>query len=167
MNLTEQGHRTLLGRLTDNFTHVIVSGKIPVGAKISEPELANRDSVNRGPLREAIRLLEEREYFKDERDLDFHFRIVRGSENEKLVNLLCGELYQLVRMYRYRSSRIELKPQKALAQHRQILNRTATRDKELAEKLMQQHIAIAQKNIALQLAKNKGSNAIIDEKKND
>jgi DNA-binding GntR family transcriptional regulator len=92
---------------------------------------------------------------------------VRGSENEKLVNLLCGELYQLVRMYSYRSSRIELKPQKALAQHRQILNRTATRDKELAEKLMQQHIAITQKNIALQLAKNKGSNAIIDEKKND
>ncbi len=115
----------------------------------------------------AINRAEGREYFQDEGDLDFHFRIVRGSENDKLINLLCGELYHLVRMYRYRSSRIASRPQKALAQHRQILDSIAARDGELAEILMRRHISGAQKNIALQLENNKGSNAIIDEKKND
>ena len=85
-------------------------------------------------------------------------------ENEKLINLLCGELYHLVRMYRYQSSRIASRPQKALAQHRQILESIAVRDEELAEILMRRHISGAQKNIALQLENKKGSNAIIEEK---
>ncbi len=232
MRLIEEEHRTLPGRLIDNLTHAIVSGDIPAGTKISESELATRYSVSRGPLREAIRLLEGRglvchiphagarvitlnrnevlevytvrealegmaarlsakhmshreidelrilldkhevainradgrEYFQDEGDLDFHFRIVRGCENEKLINLLCGELYHLVRMYRYQSSRIASRPQKALAQHRQILESIAVRDEELAEILMRRHISGAQKNIALQLENKRGSNTIIEEK---
>ena len=63
------------------------------------------------------------------------------------------------------SSLIASRPQKALAQHRQILESIATRDGELAEILMRRHISGAQKNIALQLKNKKGSNAIIDEKK--
>ena len=112
----------------------------------------------------AINRADGREYFQDEGDLDFHFRIVQGCENEKLINLLCGELYHLVRMYRYQSSRIASRPQKALAQHRQILESIAVRDEELAEILMRRHISGAQKNIGLQLENKKGSNAIIEEK---
>ena len=220
MNADAQEHRTLAGRLIDELTHAIVSGAIPAGTKISEPDLANHYAVSRGPLREAIRRLEGRglvrhvphagarvvtleldevmevyvvrealegmaarlaarhmprsevdavralldeheasihraegrEYFQEEGDLDFHFRIVRGSENQKLIALLCGELYHLVRMYRYRSSRTDSRPQKALAQHRQIIESIAAGDEELAEMLMRRHIAGARDNIAGQLA---------------
>ena len=219
MSATSREHRTLAVRLIDELTHAIVSGAIPAGTKISEPDLANQYSVSRGPLREAIRRLEGRglvrhiphagarvvtldldeimevyvirealegmaarlaarhmprkevdavrklldaheasihradgcEYFQEEGDLDFHFRIVRGSENEKLIALLCGELYHLVRMYRYRSSRSASRPQKALAQHRQIIETIATGDEELAEMLTRRHIAGARENIAAQL----------------
>lgn len=43
------------------FTEVrkeIVEGRIPQGSKISEPELARRFGISRGPLREAMRRLE-------------------------------------------------------------------------------------------------------------
>jgi DNA-binding GntR family transcriptional regulator len=39
----------------------ILSGALPAGAKLSEPDLAGRFGVSRGPLREAIRRLEERQ----------------------------------------------------------------------------------------------------------
>lgn len=42
----------------------IVSGMLPPGAKLNEPELAKRFGISRGPLREAIRRLEERQLVK-------------------------------------------------------------------------------------------------------
>src|SRR5690242_7914784 len=42
------------------MTEEIISGRFAAGAKLSEPELARRFGVSRGPLREAIRRLEER-----------------------------------------------------------------------------------------------------------
>jgi len=53
---------------------------------------------------ETAELQEGVAYYQKEGDLDFHFRIVLGSKNEKLTELLCGELYHLVRMYRYQFS---------------------------------------------------------------
>jgi len=40
-------------------------------------------------------------YFQQEGDVDFHYRIVHGSKNQRLIDMLAGDLYQLVRMYRY------------------------------------------------------------------
>jgi DNA-binding GntR family transcriptional regulator len=201
------------------LTEAIVTGAIPAGQKISEPDLANQYKVSRGPLREAIRRLEGRglvqhiphtgarvvtlaleevvelylvrealegmaarlaaqhmrdeevaairglldqhekavqrsagrEYFQQEGDLDFHYRIVQASNNEKLITILGGELYHLVRMYRYRSSLTASRPQRALAEHRRILDAIADRDGELAEMLMRRHLAGARKSIAAQL----------------
>ena len=39
-------------------------------------------------------------YYQKEGDMDFHYRIVKGSGNNKLIELLCEDLYPLVRMYR-------------------------------------------------------------------
>ena len=47
-------------RLFAAMTDEIISGRFSAGAKLSEPELARRFGVSRGPLREAIRRLEER-----------------------------------------------------------------------------------------------------------
>jgi DNA-binding GntR family transcriptional regulator len=87
------------------------------------------------------------EYFQYEGDFDFHYRIIQGSGNAFLIDLLCGELYQLLRMYRYRSSRIASRPQQALAEHRLILDAIRSRDGEYAEILMRRHISTACRNI--------------------
>ena len=219
---------TIATRLTHELTDAIVTGGIPAGKKISEPELAKQYVVSRGPLREAIRRLEGRglvkhiphtgarvvtlepdevlelylvrealegmaarlaakhitedevaaiqtllneheeavqrsegrEYFQQEGDLDFHYRIVQASGNEKLISLLCGELYHLVRMYRYQSSRSVSRPERALEEHRRVLGAIADRDGELAEILMRRHLAGARKSIAAQLEQvsERGSN---------
>jgi len=88
-----------------------------------------------------------REYFQHEGDFDFHYRIIINSGNDYLIKLLCGELYHLIRMYRLRSGRIAWRPQRALVEHRMILNAIRDRDGEYAEILMRRHISSACKNL--------------------
>ena len=88
-----------------------------------------------------------RAYFQQEGDLDIHYRIIKGSQNSKLISLLCDELYHLVRLYRYRSSQSKDRPERALVEHRHIIETIENRDEELAEILMRRHIQAARKAI--------------------
>ena len=90
---------------------------------------------------------EGREYFQHGGDFDFHYRIIQGSKNQRLIELLCSELYHLIRMYRFRSSQILSRPQTALNEHRQISLAIERRDEELSELLMRRHINTAQQHI--------------------
>lgn len=87
------------------------------------------------------------DYFQKEGDFDFHYRIIQGSKNRRLIKLLCDELYHLIRMYRYRSSTTLSRPVRALAEHRNIINAIEERDSALAEMLMRRHISGARRNI--------------------
>lgn len=87
-------------------------------------------------------------YLQSEGDLDFHYRIVRGSRNEMLMDLLGGEQYQLLRMCRYRTSRNAQRTRPALHQHRQIVEALAQRDGVLAEMLMRRHIQGAWRSVS-------------------
>jgi DNA-binding GntR family transcriptional regulator len=49
---------TIADRVYDQVRQAIVRGEIPPGSKISEPALAARYGISRGPLREAMRRLE-------------------------------------------------------------------------------------------------------------
>lgn len=51
---------SLVDSLFDRLSEAIVTGEFAAGSKLSEPRLATRYGVSRGPLREAIRRLEER-----------------------------------------------------------------------------------------------------------
>ncbi|WP_446751449.1 GntR family transcriptional regulator [Vibrio sp. S9_S30] len=205
--------------LTSSLVEAIVEGRILPGSKISEPELAKRFNVSRGPLREAIMRLEglglvERiphvgarvieislthlselyavrealegmaarlaarhitddelealesllsthsehilqvegsSYFHQHGDFDFHYRIIKASRNTKLITLLCGELYHLLRMYRYQSPRSHSRPEQALEEHKFILRAIRSRDEELAEMLMRRHIACSRQLIEEQI----------------
>ena len=95
--------------------------------------------------------LEGRAYFQKEGDLDFHFRIVQGSKNAKLLEILGSDLYHLVRMYRYQFSVSSSRPKRALKEHRQIVDAIDARDPELAELLMRRHISAARRNIEAKL----------------
>lgn len=86
------------------------------------------------------------EYFKQEGDLDFHFRIAHGSKNELLRIALCEDHYQLMRLYRYKFANRKGRPNKALSEHRMILEAIKERDGELAEILMRRHIRNARKS---------------------
>lgn len=90
-------------------------------------------------------------YFQKAGDLDFHYRIVRGSGNAMLLELLGADLYHLVRMYRTQFSVSHYRPKRALKEHHQIVDAIAARDAELAELLMRRHISAARQNITQQL----------------
>lgn len=90
-------------------------------------------------------------YFQAEGDYDFHYCIVTGSQNQKLVQMLLGDLYYLLRLYRCRFSTAPGRPQKALKEHRHIAEAIALGDGELAQFLMQRHIRAARNNIETRL----------------
>ena len=96
-----------------------------------------------------------KEYFQREGDLDFHYCIAKASKNEWLMQLLGSELYQLLRMCRYRSSQAPERPLAALAEHKQIVAAIASHDAELAELLMRRHISGAWKIIKELMSKER------------
>ncbi len=86
-------------------------------------------------------------YYQQEGDFDFHYRIIQGSGNRMLTQMLCGDLYQLVRMYRIQFSSTPNRPRQAFNEHHRILDAIADRDGELAELLMRRHIGASRRNI--------------------
>jgi DNA-binding GntR family transcriptional regulator len=79
-------------------------------------------------------------YFQRAGDLDFHYRIAKGSGNKRLAELLCDELYYPVRIHRYRSSARPGRAFKALEEHESIVKAMRDGDADLAEVLMRAHI---------------------------
>lgn len=206
--------KTLSGQITEALCNDIVSGAIQPGSKISEPKLAEKFSVSRGPLREAIRRLEimrlvkhtpnegvrvitldlpevleiyevrealeglaaglaarhmssedidglyellevhkdhiknnAGQYMQMEGDFDFHYRIIKGSQNQFLIRQLCGELYHLIRMFRTQASQTSTRSGDALKEHQHLLYAIEQRDEQLAEMIMRRHIRQARNNI--------------------
>ncbi|MEZ5537666.1 MAG: GntR family transcriptional regulator [Thiolinea sp.] len=88
-------------------------------------------------------------HLKHDPDLDFHFCVIQGSKNERLVRMLCQDLYDLVRFYRFR-----LNPgftPKALREHELIVEAICRRDGEMAEVLMRHHIRASRNRAQIQL----------------
>jgi len=86
-------------------------------------------------------------YYQEEGDLDFHYKIILGSHNQQLINILCGQLYHLVRMYRCQFGMNSPRASRAFDEHSRIIEAISERDGELAELLMRRHIAASRKNI--------------------
>jgi DNA-binding GntR family transcriptional regulator len=79
-------------------------------------------------------------YYQESKDFDFHFRIVKGSRNVRLVQMLCEDLYYLLRVYRYKSSTKPGRAKQALREHKDIVAALVRRDPVDAEQKMRQHI---------------------------
>ena len=210
---------TVADRVFDQLRRAIVEGEIPAGSKLSEPVLAERFAVSRGPLREAMRRLESshllerranvgarvvslsserllelyqvrealegmaarlaaermsdaaiadlrglmdrhrrdvarehgQAYFQQEGDLDFHYRIVIGSGNQRLVRVFCDDLYHLARMYRCQFGMKSDRATDALNEHALVVDAIAERDGELAEWLMRRHVRASRKGVERRL----------------
>ena len=72
-------------------------------------------------------------YYQEEGDLDFHYKVILGSHNQQLINILCGQLYHLLRMYRCQFGMNSPRASKAFDEHSRIIDAIAERDGELAE----------------------------------
>lgn len=94
-------------------------------------------------------------YYQNAGDLDFHYRIVQGSQNHCLQQTLCGELYHIVRMYRYQTSTGSKRPAQALLEHHRIVEAIEQRDAELAELLMRRHIQVSLNNLERLMSEEK------------
>lgn len=202
-------------RLFEQLKTAIFEGEIPVGSKLSEPELARDYQVSRGALREAIGRLEacrlvtrktnvgarvvelsvqnlleifqvreslegmaarlaaqfitddevaglesllltheqdienseNQAYFQKEGDLDFHYNIVLASHNTTLFNLLCNDLYQVVRLYRYQFGMRSQRAKQAFSEHRHIVAAIKRGDGEMAEHIMRAHIRASRESV--------------------
>ncbi|RUO40908.1 GntR family transcriptional regulator [Pseudidiomarina aestuarii] len=97
------------------------------------------------------RVREGESYYQEAGDLDFHYRVILGSNNPYLINMLCDELYFLVRMYRVQLGMNGPRVSRAFDEHKAILAAIANRDGELADLLMRRHISASRRNIELQL----------------
>jgi DNA-binding GntR family transcriptional regulator len=72
---------------------------------------------------------------------DFHHQIVLGSRNERLIQLITGDLRYILTVYRYKwMVGRQKRAQEAVREHRDIVAALKKRDPALAEKTMRQHI---------------------------
>lgn len=92
-------------------------------------------------------------YYQRGGDLDFHFRIVQGSKNHKLIDIFTRDLYLQVRMYRAQFGTAGPRVKHALTEHEQIIDAIADGDGELAELLMRRHIRQSRINAQSQLTR--------------
>jgi len=95
---------------------------------------------------------ENKGYYQESKDFDFHFRIVAGSGNERLKQMLTGDLYYLLRVYRYKSSTKPGRAMEALQEHRDIVSALERRDPQAAEQAMREHLRHARRYVEEQLA---------------
>ena len=95
-------------------------------------------------------------YYQESKDFDFHFRIVTASGNERLVQMLTGDLYYLLRVYRYKSSTKPGRAMEALSEHKAIVEALKRRDPKAAEQAMRTHLRNARRFVAEQLAAEGG-----------
>ena len=86
-------------------------------------------------------------YFQREGDLDFHYRIVQGSHNSRMIELLCNDLYHLVRLYRYQFGMSSKRGPRAFVEHGHIVDAIERRDPEMAELMMRSHVRASRENV--------------------
>ena len=90
-------------------------------------------------------------YVQGTRDYDFHFRIVTASGNQQLMHMLTEELYDLLRLYRFRSSTSAGRAGRALEEHRAVVAALRSRDPDRAEAAMRAHVRAARENAIAQM----------------
>jgi DNA-binding GntR family transcriptional regulator len=208
-----------LGQLVAGMERMILSGELPPGARLREQALADTLGVRRGPLREAIRILEGRRLLdrtpnagvtviaptledfeqllvtrealegmaarlaaqnmtSDQLDVlrqmaalveanddagaalgvydagpdrDFHRHIAVCSRNRRIEQLLCVDLYSLLRLLRSRAARA--RPDKAVThvEHAAVIDAIHRRDAPAAEEAMRAHIRRSRQTLLQQL----------------
>lgn len=118
--------------------------------RMSDADIAELEQLLQAHMQNS-ELQAGRAYYQKEGDLDFHYRLVQGSQNSKLIHLLCDELYTKLRMYRYQFGMVSPRAVDAYAEHQHIVKAISDRDGEMAEMLMRRHIRASRLNVERQM----------------
>ncbi|MBV6494339.1 MAG: putative D-xylose utilization operon transcriptional repressor [Turneriella sp.] len=94
-------------------------------------------------------------YYQEDGDVDFHYRILQGSKNKLLIDLLMDGIYHITRMYRVQLGMAGPRVTTAFNEHLRIVEAIESHDTELAEILMRRHIAFTRKEIENKLKETK------------
>jgi DNA-binding GntR family transcriptional regulator len=86
MALKPVSNESLRGRVAASLRESILDGSLPPGAKLTEPELARQLETSRGPIREALRDLEQEGLVKSQAHRSV--RVVEISREEVLEVLI-------------------------------------------------------------------------------
>lgn len=79
-------------------------------------------------------------YYQPGGDRDFHFGIASASDNPRLFRSLAEDLYEVMRLYRFRSSLTPGRAIEALREHEDIVSALRSRNPIAAEEAMRAHI---------------------------
>ena len=117
---------------------------------------------------EALRQLLEKykrkpskQYDYDNWDLDFHSRIISGSGNKLLSQILREDIDLLLKVYHARSTTTRERAMEVLSDHQKIVAAISRRDPVAAERLMRQHIQAARKaSLTLEPRSGTGKNSL-------
>jgi DNA-binding GntR family transcriptional regulator len=115
--------------------------------RMTDAELDDLDAMLEAHAADST-LVAGKGYFQGAGEKDFHGRIARASANSRLITMLEGELYSLLRLYRHRLSMRPGRPQDALDEHRAILAAMRSRDADKAEAAMRAHIRNSRSAVA-------------------
>lgn len=92
-------------------------------------------------------VVNDQNYFQKEGDMDFHFRIVKGSKNSRLIEMFCHDFYHLIRLYRYQFGMVSKRVPRAFTEHEYIVDAISQRDAEMAQFHMARHIRLSRENV--------------------
>ncbi|MFM1988493.1 MAG: hypothetical protein RJA99_1450 [Pseudomonadota bacterium] len=87
------------------------------------------------------------EVFRGSADGDFHRSIAQESGNRWLVQLLCDDLYPLIRLFRFRAALLRPDRARTHAEHDAIIARLQARDAAGAERLMREHVRASRERL--------------------
>jgi DNA-binding GntR family transcriptional regulator len=107
---------------------------------MTDAEIAALADANTWQVGDAAGPRDLLDYYRGSAGPDFHVQIVRACGNERLAELLFGDPFHLLRLYRYRSAATPGRLVAGRAEHRAILAAMAARDGEAAERLMRKHL---------------------------
>jgi DNA-binding GntR family transcriptional regulator len=84
-------------------------------------------------------------------DNDLHIQIVRGSRNRWLTDIICNELYPLLRIYRIQSTMatasLKQRAKAVSREHDAIISAIEQRDPDAAERYMRMHLVASRENL--------------------
>lgn len=128
-----------------------------MACRIAAEKITDEEVAELGALIEAHSKKEDvaagQGYYQQSGDFDFHFRIAKATENEFLITMITGDLYDLLRVYRYKSSTMGGRAAEALTEHRRIVEALSKHDPDAAEAAMRDHIRNARIYAKLALEK--------------
>jgi DNA-binding GntR family transcriptional regulator len=89
-------------------------------------------------------------------NLDLHYRIVQECGNERLIELLCNDLYYAILFQRHLLSPEPGHASEGYREHREILSAMRERDADRAESLMRRHVRLSAERLKARQAQFNG-----------